>query len=265
MSQSGNGGFSPATPVTEQTVIHTGSEGLREGDIVIPAGSDRIPGYFAAPAAGDGHPVVLVVHEIFGVHEHIRDVVRRLAHAGYMAVAPELFVRQGDVSALTSFDAIRPIVAQVPDAQVLADLDAAADWAAAAGGDTGRLGITGFCWGGRITWLYAAHQPRLRAAVAWYGRLQGEPTALQPRHPLDVAATLRAPVLGLYGGEDASIPLQSIREFRTHLRAVHPASVVHVYEQAPHAFFADYRPGYRRDAAADGWQRLLAWFRQHGV
>jgi carboxymethylenebutenolidase len=207
--------------------------------------------------------VILVVQEIFGVHEHIRDVCRRLAHAGYLALAPELYVRQGDVSQLASIEEIfAKVVSQVPDAQVLADLDASADWARRNGGSA-QLGITGFCWGGRITWLYAAHNPRLNAAVAWYGRLRGVSSALQPRHPIDLAASLKAPVLGLYGGKDEGIPLADVEAMRAALKASGSASEIQVYDDAPHGFHADYRPSYREAAAHDAWQRALAWFAGH--
>jgi carboxymethylenebutenolidase len=260
------GGFATATqPLTTQTLVRTSSEGLLASDISVPTADGSIPAYCAAPAEGSNHPVVIVVQEIFGVHEHIRDVVRRFARLGYLAIAPDLFVRQGDVALLTSVDDIRRITSRVPDAQVLADLDASLQWATAHGGDKERVAITGFCWGGRITWLYAAHQPQLRAAVAWYGRLQGEPNALQPRFPMDVAGDLKVPVLGLYGGQDAGISVDSVQKFIFTLHEANSASTVHVYGEAPHAFFADYRPSYRKVAAEDGWQRTLQWFRQHGV
>jgi len=208
---------------------------------------------------------VLVVQEIFGVHEHIKDIARRLAKAGYLAVAPDLYARQGDVSKLASIDEIRPIVATVPDAQVLSDLDAAADWAGRNGGDPARLGITGFCWGGRIVWLYAAHNPKLRAGVAWYGRVEGPATGLQPKNPVDLAAALNAPVLGLYGGADAGISNEGVDRLRAALEAAGKPSRIHTYPEMPHGFYADYRPSYRKPAADDGWMRLIAWFRQHGV
>jgi carboxymethylenebutenolidase len=210
--------------------------------------------------------VILVVQEIFGVHEHIKDITRRLAKLGYLAVAPELYARQGDVSKLASIDEIREkVVSKVPDAQVLADLDAAVAWAGENGGDLSRLGITGFCWGGRITWLYAAHQPRLKAGVAWYGRVKGEASELNPKHPLDVAAELKAPVLGLYGGQDQGIPADTVEELRAAIQAAGGKSEIHVYPDAPHAFHADYRPSYRKAEAEDGWRRLQQWFKAHGV
>jgi carboxymethylenebutenolidase len=259
-------GFARAVqPVNAQTLITTDARGLTAGAVTIPAASGELPAYRAMPRPGKSFPVVLVVHEIFGVHEHIRDVCRRLAKLGYLALAPELFARQGDVAALADIDAIRAVVARVPDAQVLGDLDAAATWAAAHGGDGRRLGITGFCWGGRIVWLYAAHNARLQAGVAWYGRLFGGADALHPRQPLDVAASLKAPVLGLYGGADQGIPVETVELMRDELKAAGGASEIVLYPDAPHAFFADYRPSYRRQPAEDGWRRLQQWFARHGV
>lgn len=259
-------GFAAAVqPIASQTQIVTGTEGLAAGEVAIPTREGEMAGYRAMPAGRKDLPVVLVVQEIFGVHEHIRDLARRLAKAGYLAVAPELYERQGDVSKLAGMDEIRPIVAKVPDAQVMSDLDAAADWAAKNGGDPARLGITGFCWGGRIVWLYAAHSRRLKAGVAWYGRVEGAATELQPRNPADVAGALAAPVLGLYGGADAGIPNESVERMRAALKAAGKPSEIHTYPDAPHGFNADYRPSYRQQAAEDGWKRMLDWFRGHGV
>ena len=259
-------GFAAAVqPVSAQTQITTDARGLAAGEVTITVKDGRMPAYRAMPADGKGLPTVLVVQEIFGVHEHIKDVTRRFAKLGYLAVAPELYARQGDVSKLSSIDEIRPIVARVPDAQVLSDLDAAAAWAADNGGDARRLAITGFCWGGRIVWLYAAHNPRLKAGVAWYGRVEGAATELQPKNPIELVQDLKAPVLGLYGGADAGIPNESVERMRAALRAAGKPAEIHTYPDAPHAFFADYRPSYRRQAAEDGWQRLLGWLRKHGV
>jgi carboxymethylenebutenolidase len=210
--------------------------------------------------------VVLVVQEIFGVHEHIQDVCRRLAKQGYLAIAPELYFRQGDAKDYTDISELfQKLVLKVPDRQVLADLDHAAHWAMRHGGDAGKLAITGFCWGGRITWLYAAHNPQLKAAVAWYGKLVGEKTLNSPKHPIDVATQLSAPVLGLYGGQDTSIPLDSVESMRQAIRAANAEAEIVVYPEAGHAFYADYRPSYDAEASTDGWQRMLAWFAQHGV
>lgn len=261
-------GFAAAVqPIAEQTVIHTDSAGLTASDILIPAGDREIPGYWAAPSGGSKLPVVLVVQEIFGVHEYIKDVCRRLAKLGYCAVAPDLYVRQGDVSKIQDHKEIfAQVVMKVPDAQVMSDLDAAAAFAEKNGnGDLDRLGITGFCWGGRATWLYAAHNRRLKAAVAWYGRLMGPTDPLHPRNPVDVVADLQCPVLGLYGGLDASIPLDTVEKLRLAVKQAGKNVEVIVYPEAGHAFHADYRPSYNQSAAEDGWQRTLQSFQQYGV
>jgi len=259
-------GFAAAVqPVSASTQITTDSAGLTAGEVKIAAKDGEIPAYRAMPAGKADLPTVLVVQEIFGVHEHIKDVCRRLAKAGYLAVAPEMYARQGDVSRLTDIDQIRPIVAKVPDAQVMSDLDAAAAWAAKNGGDPAKLAITGFCWGGRVTWLYAAHNQNVKAGVAWYGRVVGQASELTPKHPIDVAKDINAPVLGLYGGADAGIPNDTVDKMRAALKAAGKKSEIHTYPDTPHAFHADYRPSYRKEAAEDGWKRLLAWLGRHGV
>jgi carboxymethylenebutenolidase len=259
-------GFAAAvTPVAAQTQVVTDTQGLVAGDVRIGTRDGAMSAYRAMPAGGAHLPTILVVQEIFGLHEHIKDVARRFAKAGYLAVAPDLYERQGDVSKLSSIEDIRPIVSSVPDAQVMSDLDAAAEWAANNGGDAQRLGITGFCWGGRIVWLYAAHNARLKAGVAWYGKVDVPATQLQPKSPLDVAAHVHAPILGLYGGADASIPNEGVDRMRGALQAAGRTSAIHTYPDAPHAFYADYRPSYRKEAADDGWRRALAWLRQNGV
>lgn len=259
-------GFALAVQPVSAKTITTDSKGLTAGEAKIPVKDGTIPAYRAMPEKGGRFPIVLVVQEIFGVHEHIRDVCRRLAKAGYLAIAPELYFRQGDVSRISEVNEIvSKIVSKVPDAQVMSDLDQAAAWAATHSGDTGKLGITGFCWGGRITWLYCAHNPKVKAGVAWYGRLTSPATELQPEHPLDIAGKLKAPVLGLYGGKDQGIPLEQVEQMRVALKKAGSKSEIVVYPDAPHAFNADYRPSYREDAARDGWSRMLAWFKQHGV
>lgn len=264
----GAGYAAAAAPVMAQTAIQTPAQGLVAGMVQIDVSGFQMPAYRAAPAGRGNLPVVLVVQEIFGVHEYIADVCRRLAHAGYLAIAPALYARQGDPAQYSEVARLlSELVAKVPDAQVLGDLDATVRWAGAHGGDLARVGITGFCWGGRITWLYAAHGP-VKAGVAWYGRLAGEASALTPRHPLDVAAALKAPVLGLYGEKDSGIPLDTVDKMKEALRkgsAAAQASEFVVYPDAPHAFHADYRPSFRKEAAEDGWKRALAWLRQHGV
>lgn len=260
-------GFALAVqPTAAQSPIKTGTEGLTAGEVKVPVSDGEMIAYRAMPAEAKAAPVVLVVSEIFGVHEHIADVCRRLAKQGYLAIAPELFARYGDPRKIANIpDILTNIVARTPDAGVMADLDACAAWAAKNGGDRARLAITGFCWGGRITWLYAAHNPRLTAAVAWYGRLDGEINERTPKYPLDLAAQIRAPVLGLYGGKDQGIPLDDVESMRDALKKSGSKSQIHIYPDAPHAFHADYRPSYRKDAAEDGWQRMLDWLRQNGV
>jgi carboxymethylenebutenolidase len=262
-------GFAAAVmPITAQTVIKTDTEGLTAGEVQLKVGDTVVPVYRAQPAGKTKLPVVLVVSEIFGVHEHIADVARRFAKQGYLALAPELFVRQGDPSKYgTIQELVTNVIAKVPDAQVMGDLDAVVAWAQANGGDTSRLGVTGFCWGGRITWLYAAHA-KVKAGVAWYGRLVGQQTELTPKHPVDVVGQLNGPVLGLYGGKDEGIPLDTVEKMKAALAAGSAAakkSEFVVYPDAPHAFHADYRPSYRKEAAEDGWKRCLAWFKANGV
>ncbi len=260
-------GFALAVrPVSASTII-TDEQGLAAGAVQIPARDGTlIPAYRARPAGRSGAPSILVVAEIFGVHEHIRDVCRRLAHAGYCAVAPELFLRQGDVSTLAEVaEILAKVISKVPDTQVFSDLDDTLAWIGAGEGDAQRAAITGFCWGGRITWLYAAHRPALRAAVAWYGRLVGEANALQTEYPLEAAPSLTVPVLGLYGAKDQGIPLDSVERMRAALAAGRARSEIVVYPDAGHAFNADYRPSYREAAAKDGWARALAWLAAHGL
>jgi carboxymethylenebutenolidase len=255
-----------ARPVSAETIV-TDAEGLTAGEVTIPTSDGSFPAYRAMPSQGRSFPVVVVVQEIFGVHEHIRDVCRRFAKLGYLAVAPELYARQDDVSKLSeSSDIVTKVVSKVPDAQVMADLDATVAWAKSLGnGNIEKLGVTGFCWGGRIVWLYAAHSPQVKAGVAWYGRLVGKPSDLQPKHPLDVAASLKVPVLGLYGADDQGIPLDTIEQMRTALKVAGSPSEIVIYPNTPHGFHADYRASYRKEQAQDGWKRLQAWFRQYGV
>ncbi len=259
-------GFALAVQPIGAATITTDDSGIDAGEVKIKTGEETLPGYRAMPAKGGPFPVVLVVQEIFGVHEHIKDICRRFAKAGYYAIAPELYFRQGDVSKLKSIDEILPIVAKVPDAQVMADLDATVNFAQESGkGDVAKLGITGFCWGGRIVWLYAEHSRQLKAGAAWYGRLVGNVTENQPKFPVNIAADLQAPVLGLFGGMDQGIPLDTVEQMRTALRKAKVDSRIVVYPDAPHAFFADYRPSYVEADAKDAWQKMLAWFKKYGV
>jgi carboxymethylenebutenolidase len=260
-------GFALAVqPVTAETIT-TDTKGLEAGEVKIPVEKGEVPAYRAMPDKGGPFPVVLVVQEIFGVHEHIKDVCRRFAKLGYLAVAPELYSRQGDVSKLTDIkEIISKVVSKVPDAQVMSDLDATVAWAKKSGkGDTAKLGITGFCWGGRIVWLYAAHSKDLKAGVAWYGRVVGDSTELQPKYPIDVADKLKAPVLGLYGGKDMGIPKEAVEKMQKALEAAKSPSEIKLYPDAQHGFHADYRPSYNKEAAEDGWKRLLDWFKKNGV
>jgi carboxymethylenebutenolidase len=239
---------------------------LTAGDITVPTADGSLPAYRAMPAGGSKLPTVLVVHEIFGVHEYIKDVCRRLAKAGYLAIAAEMYARHGDVAKMGNIqDILAGPVAAASDAEHMADLDACAAWAANNGGDPDRLAITGFCRGGRTVWLYAAHRTNLKAGIAWYGVLDGAPTAKQPKWPLDVVATLKAPVLGLYAGKDQGISADQIEDMTAALKKAGGKSQIHVYPDAPHAFHADYRPTYRKNEAADGWQRMLAWLHANGV
>ncbi|CAA9215125.1 Dienelactone hydrolase family protein [uncultured Coleofasciculus sp.] len=260
-------GFALAVQPIFAQVITTDTQCLVAGEVKIPVQDGEIPAYRAMPASGSDFPVVLVVQEIFGVHEHIQDICRRFAKLGYLAIAPEMFARQGDVSKISDIQQIiSKVVSKVPDAQAMSDLDATVAWAGkAAKGNIDKLGITGFCWGGRITWLYSAYNPKVKAGVAWYGRLVSESKPLTPKNPIDIAADLKVPVLGLYGGKDSGIPNDTVEQMRQSLKSGSSGSEIILYPDAPHAFFADYRPSYRKEQAEDGWKRLQAWFKQHGV
>lgn len=253
-------------PVSAETIT-TDAQGLEAGEVKVPVAEGTIPAYRAMPAGAGPFPVVLVIQEIFGVHEHIKDICRRFAKLGYYAIAPELYARQGDVSKITNMQEIfSKVVSKVPDAQVMSDLDATVAFAKATGkADVARLGITGFCWGGRIVWLYAAHNPGLKAGVAWYGRLVGQSTELQPKYPVDLAGSLKAPVLGLYGEADQGIPVASVEKMRQALKEAGKTAEIVLYPDTPHAFHADYRPSYRKTQAEDGWKRCLEWFKKYGV
>ena len=264
----GVGYAASAMPIMAQTAIKTSSDGLKTGEITYEVNGFKVPAYFAMPAGKTNCPVVLVVQEIFGVHEYIADTCRRFAKAGYLAIATEFFARQGDPTQYGEIGKlIAEVVNKVPDAQVMADLDGAVKWAGANGGDLSKVAVTGFCWGGRITWLYAAQGP-VKAGVAWYGRLVGAPNDLQPKHAVDLAANLRAPVLGLYGEKDTGIPLDTVDKMKAALatgNAASKASQFVIYPDAPHAFHADYRPSFRKEAAEDGFKRCLEWFKANGV
>ena len=265
-------GFVAASEPVLSAAIETDFKGIKAGEQMIPIGSFQLPAYVSRPENAKGNlPIVIVVSEIFGVHEYIADVTRRFAKLGYLAIAPEFFTRAGDPNSYGTIAEIQSnIVAKTPDAQVLNDLQGALVWAGKNGGDLKRVGVTGFCWGGRITWL-SATLPQVKAGVAWYGRLIGEKTENSPRHPVEIAAELKAPVLGLYGAADTGISLESVEQMRTALAqasAKNPAakaSLIEVYPDAPHAFHADYRATYREGPAKDGWEKCIAWFKKMGV
>lgn len=260
-------GFALAVQPVAADTITTDTKGIEAGEVKIRTSDGEMPAYRALPNGAGPFPVVLVVQEIFGVHEHIKDLCRRLAKSGYLAISPELYARQGDVSKITNIqEIISKVVSKVPDAQVMSDLDAAVAWAKQSGkGDTSKLAVTGFCWGGRIVWLYSAHNPHVKAGVAWYGRLVGAADPLHPKHPVEIAAEIKAPVLGLYGGADTGIPLDSVEQMRAALKGAKVPAEIVVYPDTPHGFNADYRPTYRKQQAEEGWQKMLAWFKKHGA
>jgi len=267
----GLGYAAAALPLMAQTAIKTSGEGLVEGEVMVNVNVFQMPAYRSAPAGQTNLPVVLVISEIFGVHEYVADVTRRFAKLGYLAIAPELFVRQGDPSMYGEIAKLQSeVISKVPDAQVMNDLDACLTWAATHGGNPDRAAITGFCWGGRITWLYAAHNPKLKAGVAWYGRVEGQTNANNPQHPVDLAASLKAPVLGLYGAADTGISVASVDRMKASLskaasqgNAASKACEFVVYPDTPHAFHADYRASYTAGPANDGWQRAVAWMKRY--
>ena len=264
-------GFVAASEPVLAQAIKTDFTGIKAGEQDIPVGSFNMPAYISRPEKASGSlPIVIVVSEIFGVHEYIADTTRRFAKLGYLAIAPEFFTRAGDPNTFGTIAEIQSnIVAKTPDAQVLADLKVAIAWAGKNGGDLKKVGVTGFCWGGRITWL-SATLPEVKAGVAWYGRLVGDKTANNPRQPVEIAADLKAPVLGLYGSADTGIPLDTVEQMKAALAKASSnpaakASKFEIYPDAPHAFHADYRNTYREGPAKDGWAKCLAWFKQYGV
>lgn len=262
----GVGFAAAALPVFAQSMIKTDTSGLSAGVVSLDIQGQKVPLYYAQPEGKSNLPVILVISEIFGVHEHIADVARRFAKLGYLALAPELFIRQGDASKYASIaELMKEVISKVPDAQVMSDLDAVVAWAGKNGGDMQRLGITGFCWGGRITWMYAAHNPAVKAGVAWYGRLSGDASALTPKHPMDIAASLKTPVLGLYGAKDTGISVESVKKMEAALAQGHSHSAFKVYDNSGHAFHADYRASYVEADAKDGWSRCVAWMKANGV
>ena len=259
-------GFTLAVTTVEAQVIHTDTIGIEPGQVQIPVADGMMPGYAAKPNGPGPFPIILVNEEIFGVHEHIKDLCRRLAKLGYLAIAPEIYARQGDLSKMTDVNQIvSQVISKKPDAEMLSDLDAAVDFAAKNGGDINRLGVTGFCRGGRNTWLYDAHNPKVKAAVAWYGPIKGATSDIQPKTVMDIAANLNAPLLGLYGGQDTGIAVPDVEAAATAARTAGKTVEIHLYGDAPHGFNADYRPSYKKADAEDGWARMLAWFKKYGV
>lgn len=253
-------------PVAAQTMIKTDTDGLTAGTISITVDGQAVPVYRAQPAGKTNLPIILVISEIFGVHEHIADVARRFAKLGYLALAPDLLVRQGDPKVFPTVpELIKGLISKVPDQQVMKDLDAVVAYAKANGGNIAKLGITGFCWGGRITWLYCAHSPSVKAGVAWYGQLVGTRSDLNPKSAVDLAPDLKVPVLGLYGGKDTGISLDNIATMKAALAQGNSGSEFVVFPNSGHAFHADYRPSYVEADAKEGWQKCLAWFQAHGV
>jgi carboxymethylenebutenolidase len=264
----GLGFAAAAMPICAKTLIKTDAEGLKEGEFTLDIGGQPVPVYMAQPKDKSNLPVVVIISEIFGLHEHIADVARRFAKQGYLAVAPELFIRQGEPADYDNVaQLMKEVVSKVPDEQVFGDLDAVVAWAKRNGGDANKIGVVGFCWGGRFVWLYAAHNPSVKAGVAWYGRLvaDGAPTALSPQNPVDVGAKITAPILGLYGGKDPGISQASIEQMKAELAKGTSQSEFVVYPKSGHAFHADYRPSYMPDDAKDSWKRALDWLHAHGV
>nr|WP_315749456.1 MULTISPECIES: dienelactone hydrolase family protein [unclassified Bradyrhizobium] len=259
-------GYTLAAGPVRAEVITTDTNGLNAGDAKIKVGDRDMPAYFARPASASNPPVVLVAMEIFGLHQYIKDVTRRLAKLGALAVAPDYYFRSGtDLTKITEIKDLLPIVNAKPDAELLSDLDATVAWAKSQGGDTSRLGIVGFCRGGRTVWEYAAHSSALKAGVAFYGPLIDPPNPAWPKSPTQLAPEMKAPVLGLYGEADTGIPVASVEAMKTALADNKKTAEFKIYPGAPHGFHADYRPSYRKDAAEDGWAQMQAWFKKYGV
>jgi carboxymethylenebutenolidase len=258
-------GYTLAAGPVRADVIKTDTTGLAVGDAKIKVADGEMPGYFAKPAGATNPPVVLVAMEIFGLHEYIKDVTRRLAKLGAFAVAPDYYFRKGDLTKITEIPQLMPAVNAKPDAELLSDLDATVAWAKSQGGDTARLGIIGFCRGGRTVWEYAAHSDALKAGVAFYGPPVDPPNPLWPKSPTQLAPDMKAPVLGLYGEADTGIPVASVEALKAALAANKKTAEFKIYPGAPHGFHADYRASYRQDAAEDAWKQMIAWFKTYKV
>jgi carboxymethylenebutenolidase len=259
-------GLTLATTRVEAQVITTDMDGIEAGEVQVPVADGKLPGYYARPKGAGPFPIVVVIEEILGVHDYIKDTCRRFAKNGHLAVAVELYARLGDISKMTDVGQIfSQVISKAPDATLLADLDASVAWAEANHGDGTRLAVTGFCRGGRNTWLYAAHNPKLKAAVAWYGPIVGPTSDIQPKQPIDIAGELKCPLLGLYGGKDTGIKVEDVQAAMAKARAAGKTVELQIFPDAPHGFHADYRPSYRADAATAGWTRALALFKEHGA
>ena len=245
--------------------IQTDATGLDAGDAKIKVADAEMPGYYARPAKVANPPVILVAQEIFGLHEYIRDVTRRLAKLGAFAVAPDYYFRKGDLTKVTEIKDLFPIVNTKADTELFSDLDATVAWAKSKGGNTNRLGIMGFCRGGRTVWLYSTHNPNLKAGVAFYGTLADAHSDAMPKNALDLATEVKEPVLGLYGAADTGIKVEQVEQMKTALQAAHKTAEFKIYPDAPHGFHADYRPSYRKEAAEDAWKQMTGWFKKYKV
>ena len=259
-------GFTLATTRVDAQMIHTDTVGLDAGETKIPTTDGDLPASYARPAKGGPFPIVLVIEEIFGLHERVKDLCRRLAKDGYLAVATEFYARIADLSKMTDVPTtFKEVISKAPDGQMMSDLDSTAAWAAKNKGSARKLGVTGFCRNGRAVWLYAAHSPHLKAAVAWYGPVNTAGTDIQPKNPLDIAGELKCPLLGLYAGQDAGIKVADVRAAQAKAEAAGKIVDIVIFPDAPHAFNADYRPSYRATDANTAWNRMLTWFKTYGV
>ena len=258
-------GYTLAAGPVRADAIKTPTDGLKAGDAKVKVADGEMPVYYARPANATNPPVILVAMEIFGLHEYIKDVTRRLAKLGALAVAPDYYFRKGDLTKVTEMPQLMPLVNSKPDAELFSDLDATVAWAKQQGGDTGRLGIMGFCRGGRTVWEYAAHNPNLKAGVAFYGTLVDPPNPGWPKSPTQLAPEMKAPVLGLYGADDTGIPVAQVEAMKAALAAAGKTAEFKIYPGAPHGFHADYRASYRKEAAEDGWNQMQAWFKKYKV
>jgi carboxymethylenebutenolidase len=258
-------GYTLAAGPVRADVIKTATDGLTAGDAKIKVANGEMPGYFARPAGVDNPPVVLVAMEIFGLHEYIKDVTRRLAKLGAFAVAPDYYFRKGDLTKITDMQQLLPLVNAKPDAELLSDLDSTVAWAKSQGGDTSRLGIIGFCRGGRTVWEYAAHSSTLKAGAAFYGPPVDPANPVWPKSPTQLAPEMKAPVIGLYGEADTGIPVAQVEALKAALAANKKTAEFKIYPGAPHGFHADYRASYRKEAAEDAWNQMQAWFKKYGV